>query len=125
MTRTIEIPQEKWPSFLRMLNRLADGKPVRLEVARRELGDQEMGGRLPLLDIDLETKGSERGKLTITVGSDSGELTHLIDQPTHLSVGLNEVAEPQWVGIDEPGEAVTIIHFEKLPALERDFSASP
>jgi len=125
MTRTIEIPREKWPSFLKMLNRLADGRPVRLEVARRDLGDQEMGGRLPLQDIDLETKGSERGKLTITVGSDRGELTHLIAQPTHISIGLNDVAEPQWLGIDEPNEAVTIIHFEQLPALEREYAAEP
>src|SRR5262249_22433878 len=108
MTRTIEIPQQKWPSFLRMLNRLADGRPIRLEVARRDLGDQEMGGMLPLQDIDLETKGSERGKLSISVGSDRGELIHLIEQPTHIAMGLNEVGEPQWVAIDEPGSAVTI-----------------
>jgi hypothetical protein len=117
MTRTVDIPQDKWRSFLQMLNHLADGRPVRLEVARRDLGDQEMSDGLPLVDIDLETKGSERGTLTITVGSDRGELRHLIEQPTDISVGLNEVGDPQWVGIDERGLATTILHFIELPAL--------
>jgi hypothetical protein len=117
MVRTVEIPQDRWPSFLTTLSRLAGGQPVRLEVARRELGDQEMGNFLPLRDVDFERKGSERGHLVISVGSDRGELTHLIEEPTHMALGLNEVAEPQWVAIKEHGEATTILHFERLPAL--------
>jgi hypothetical protein len=125
MTRTVEIPAERWPSFLKMINRLANGRPVRLEVARRELGDQELGELLPLQEIDFETKGSERGDLVISVGSDRGELTHIIEKPTHMAVGLNEVNEPQWLAIDEQGEATTIVHFEQLPALEQEYGAAP
>jgi Family of unknown function (DUF5335) len=125
MTRTVEIPQHKWPSFLRMLNLLADGRPVRVEIAQRELGDQQMGDLLPLGSIDLETKGSERGKLIITVGGDRGELTHLVEQPTRITLGLNDAGEPQWLGIDEHGEATTIIHFERLPALESEYTVTP
>ena len=125
MVRTIEIPQERWPSFLKMLNRMADGRPVRIEVARRDLGDQEMGDRLPLLDVDFETKGSDRGDLVIAVGSDRGELTHLIEKPTRMAVALNDDNEPQWLAIDEHGEGTTIIHFERLPALEPEYGAAP
>jgi hypothetical protein len=117
MIRTLEIPRERWPAFLRMLNRLAGDKPVRFEVARRELGDQEMGNLLPLRDVDLETKGSERGRLVISVGSDRGELTHLIEEPTLMAMGLNELNEPQWLAIRERSDATTILHFEQLPAL--------
>jgi len=124
MTRTVEIPQDRWTAFLKMLNRLADGRPVRLEVARRELGDQEMGNLLPLVDVDFETKGSDRGALIIAVGSDRGELTHLIGRPTRMAIGLNDVNEPQWLAIDEQGEGTTIVHFEHLPALEQGYADS-
>ena len=123
MIRTIEIPQERWQSFLNMLNKLANGRPIRLEVAQRELGDQEMGSVLPLLGVDLETKGSERGRIVIGVDSLRGELTHLVDKPTRIAVGVNEGNEPQWLAIDENGEGTTIIHFEKLPALEEAYGA--
>ncbi len=122
MIRTVEIPPERWPSFLKMLNRLNDGQPVRLEVANRELGDQEMGELLPLQDIDLETKGSERGRLVVSVGSDRGELTHLVERVLRMAVGINEANEPKWLAIYEGGEATTIVHFEKLPALEAEYS---
>jgi hypothetical protein len=125
MIRTVEIPQPRWPSFLKMLNRLAGGKPVRLEVAGRELGDQEMGNLLPLNDVDLETKGSERGRIIVSVGSDRGELMHLIQEPALMAVGLNEVSEPQWLAIKERGEATTILHFEQLPALEAEYPVTP
>lgn len=121
MTRTIEIAKEGWPSVLKMFNKLADGLPVRVEVARRELGDQEMGELLPLRDIDFETKGSERGAIVVAVGSDRGELTHLVKQPVSMAIGLNEANEPQFLAIEEEGGATTIVHFEKLPELESDY----
>lgn len=122
MTRTVEISQDRWTAFLKMLNRLADGRPVRLEVARRELGDQEMGNLLPLVDVDFETKGSDRGALIIAVGSDRGELAHVIEKPRRMAIGLNDVNEPQWLAIDEQGEGTTIVHFEHLPALEQEYA---
>jgi hypothetical protein len=124
MIRTVEIPQEQWPSFLKSFNRMADGRPVRLEVVQRELGDQEMGDLLPLREIDLETRGSARGDLIITVGIDRGQLTHFIEQPTRMTLGLNEVGEPQWLGIYERGETRTILYFERLPALDREYGVS-
>jgi hypothetical protein len=42
-----------------------------------------------------------------------------------MAVGLNDANEPQWLAVDERGEATTIIHFEKLPALEREYGATP
>jgi hypothetical protein len=122
MTRTVEIPQDRWTAFLKMLNRLADGRPVRLEVARREVGDQEMGNLLPLVGVDFETKGSDRGALIIAVGSDRGELTHLIEKPRRLAIGLNDMNEPEWLAIDEQGEGTTVVHFEHLPALEQEYA---
>lgn len=124
MTRIIDIPKERWSSFIETIHRLADGRPVRLEVARRELGDQQMAELQPLTDIDFETKGSARGALVVSVGSDRGELTHLIAKPTRIAVGLNDVGEPQWVAIDEADGGTTIVHFEHMPALPEEHAAS-
>jgi hypothetical protein len=124
MTRIIEIPKERWSSFLRTINRLAGGRPVRLEVARRELGDQDMAELQPLTDIDFETKGSARGELVVSVGSDRGELTHVVAEPTRIAVGLNDVSEPQWVAVDEADGGTTIVHFAHMPALPEEPTAS-
>jgi uncharacterized protein DUF5335 len=120
--RTIDIPNERWPSFLNMLGKLANGRLVRIEVVQRDLGDQDMDTRLPLIDIDLETKGSEKGRIIVSVGSERGELTHLIGKPARLAVGVNDANEPQFVAIYEEGGASTIIHFEQLPALEAEYA---
>ena len=125
MIRTVEIPRERWLEFLQMIHRMALGRPVRLEVARRELGDQEMSDKLPLLGLDLELKGSGRGELIVAVGSDRGELTHVIERPMRIAVGLNEGDEPQWIAVDERDEAVTIIHFERLSAVEPEYGVTP
>lgn len=123
MIRTLDIPKERWPSFLQMINRLADGQPVHLEVADRELGDQEMAERLlPLQEIDYETKGSEAGQLIVTVGSERGELTHLVEAPAQLSLAVNDVDEPEFLAIAESNGAVTIVYFEHLPALEAEYT---
>jgi hypothetical protein len=124
MLRTVEVPRERWLEFLQVIQEMALGRPIRLEVASRELGDQDMAERLPLLALALETKGSARGDLIIAVGSDRGELTHVIEQPKRMAVGLNESNEPQWLALDEAGEAATIIHFERLPALESEYAAT-
>ena len=124
MTRIIDIPKERWISFIETINRLADGRPVRLEVARRELGDQQMAELQPLTDIDFETKGSERGAIVVSVGSDRGELTHVIAKPTRIAVGLNDVAEPEWVAVDEADGGTTIVHFERMPALPEEHAPS-
>lgn len=123
MTRILEIPKERWSSFLQTINRLAGGRPVRLEVARRELGDQEMAELQPLTEIDFETKGSERGALVVSVGSDRGELTHIIAKPARIAVGLNDAGEPQWVAVDEADGGTTIVHFEQMPALPEEQTA--
>src|ERR1700694_20084 len=109
MIEGMEVPKENWPKFLAMLNRLALDRPVRVEVVQRELGDQEMGALLPLREIDFETKGSARGKLIITVGSDRGELVHIVEVPTRFYVGINEAGVLEWLSIEEASLGKTIV----------------
>src|SRR5262249_52568052 len=112
------VPKQGWGSFLVGRNRLAQDRPIRLEVISRELGDQEMADKLPLIGIDFETKGSERGDLLVTVLSDDGPLTHRMEKPTRLFIAHNETGElMQTLAVLEADGGATIIYFEDLPPL--------
>jgi len=118
MLETERIPKERWSSFLTLLYRQARDRPVRLEVMGRELGDQEMAERRPLHGLSYETKGSEAGSVSITVGSaeSEAEIEHRIFAPTAIYVARSGGAI-EWLSIEE-GEVRTLLHFEELPALE-------
>lgn len=114
----LEIPKQNWVSFLRDLNKLAQSRPVRLEVINRELGDQDMADMQPLREIDFETKGSERGALIVAVGDDSDSLFHRIDDPTRFFIAHNELGTLlDTLAIQDSMGGETIIYFEELPAL--------
>jgi hypothetical protein len=125
MLRTLVIPEERWGAFFEMLNRLGHERPVRVEVMGRTLGDQEMARLRPFLGLEQENKGSEGGTVTLTVGSDEGEYTHRIVEPTRVSAAQDEHGVLGWVAIEDAGEAKTLIHFEELAALEAEFREAP
>jgi hypothetical protein len=127
MIRTLEIPKERWTSFVGTLDRLLRGRPIRVEVLGRPLGDQEMGDRCPFRSLYYEVKGSEADTLTITVGSERGELNHRIVRPVGLYLAQDQIGEIKWLGIQEHGEAgdaETIVYFEHLPELEAEYHES-
>jgi hypothetical protein len=120
MIHELEIPKPNWTNFLNTLNRQAADRPVRLEVIERELGDQEMADLQPLREIDFETKGSARGALLITVGSDRGELTHRIDRPTRFYIAHTQTGETESLAIQDESGGETVVYFENLPALPKE-----
>ena len=121
---SIEVPKQNWASFLQALNRIVQDRPVRLEVINRELGDQEMVEKLPLIGIDFETKGTERGDLLVTVMSDDGPLTHRIEKPTQFFIAHDEAGELlQTLAVLDASGGKTIIYFEDLPALPEQTGA--
>lgn len=117
MLQTFEIPRARWASFLGLLAKRAAERPVRLEVVGRSLGDQEMGHLLPLRGIGYETKGSERGDVTILVGDDRAPMDHRVLDAVRIYVANNDVGEMEWLSIEERGGGRTLVHFEHLPAL--------
>ena len=121
MTRVFDIPQGQWILFIRMLNGFVAGRPVHLEVIERKLEEQQMRDRQPLREMDLNHDGLHCRDLAISVGDDTSPLTHRIQRPTRLALGLDEVAVPQWLGIREAGGGTTIIYFEQLTAIEADY----
>jgi hypothetical protein len=122
--RTLEIPRERWSSFVEIFNRTVGERPIRVEVIGRPLGDQEMAELLPFHGVEYDSKGSERGTFSVTVGSSRGELSHRVIGPTRIYLAQNDFGEIEWLAIVERGEAgdvETLIHFERVPELEAEY----
>lgn len=120
MTRVFDIPQGQWTLFIRMLNGFVTGRPVHLEVIERQLQEQQMRDRQPLREMGLHHDGKQCNDLAISVGDDASPLTHRIERPTRLALGLDEIAAPQWLGIREAAGGTTIVYFEQLAAIEAE-----
>lgn len=126
MIRTMEIPKRQWGTFLRMVEERGMDRPVRIEVEKIELGDQELARMKPLLGIELEEKGSDRGNLVIMMGDRNREVfDHRINDAVRMYAGINEASEMEWLAIEEPEGAKTIVYFEHLPMLDAGLGEEP
>jgi Family of unknown function (DUF5335) len=112
MGRTIEIPKQTWTVYFDNLNKRALSEPVRLEVENRDIGDQEMTRRLPLVGIDLETKGSEAGDIELTVGDERRAFTHVIDNPTRVYLKVDDEGNIDCMEIEDQDNGKTLVFFE-------------
>ncbi|MFY0564554.1 DUF5335 domain-containing protein [Archangium lansingense] len=112
MGRTIEIPKQTWAVYFDNLNKRALSEPVRIEVENRDIGDQEMTRRLPLVGLDLETKGSEAGDIEVTVGDERQEFTHHIDNPTRVYLKVDDDGNIDCMEVEDQDNGKTLIFFE-------------
>ena len=112
MGRTIEIPRQTWAVYFDNLNKRALSQPIRIEVENRDIGDQEMGRRLPLLGIDLETKGSEAGDIEVTVGDERQEFMHHIDNPARVYLKVDDDGNIDCLEVEDQDNGKTLIFFE-------------
>lgn len=112
MGRTIEIPRETWAVYFDNLNQRALSTPIRIEVENRDIGDQELTRRLPLVGIELETKGSEQGDIEVTVGSEGQELMHPIDNPVRVYLQVDDGGNIACLEIEDQDNGKTLIFFE-------------
>lgn len=117
MARTIEIPRDNWSVCFERLGRQAQTYPVRIEVENRDIGDQEMARKLPLVGIDLETKGSEVGDLEVTVGDADQNFLHHIDGPTRVFLSVDDSGNIDCIAIEDGDNGKTLIFFERQPGL--------
>lgn len=124
MSRTLEIPKSQWGRVLELINRASQGRPVRLEVETMELGDQELGVRLPLRELDFEPRGSDAPAILLTLGDDRYELLHTVAQPQTVSIGYSSPSEVEWIAIGGSDGSKTIIYFEELLGLPAEVEAT-
>ena len=121
MGRTIEIPRQSWGVYFDSLNKRALSTPIRIEVENRDIGDQEMTRKLPLVGIDLETKGSEAGDLEVTVGNERQEFMHHIDVPTRVYVKSDDEGNIDCIEIEDRDNGKTLIFFEGATGVPVEF----
>ncbi|ATB37646.1 hypothetical protein CYFUS_003071 [Cystobacter fuscus] len=109
-----EIPREQWADYLARISKQEHDEWVRVESISTDMGDQPLSERLPLIDIMLETKGSDAGAVQITVGRENEQITHRILEPERLVAELNgNGGVLECLEICERGNAKTLIFFER------------
>ncbi len=116
MHHTREIPREGWADYLALLSSLERDHWVRIETASPELGDQPLASRLPLIEIALEEKGSDKGAVEIIVGRPGDEITHRITAPDHIYADESESGELECLDIEGADHVKTLIFFEQPSA---------
>ena len=112
MGRTIEIPRETWAVYFDNLSKRALNEPVRIEVENRDIGDQEMTRKLPLVGIDLDTKGSEAGAIEVSVGDERRELMHRIDNAVRVYLKIDDDGNIDCLEIEDQDDGKTLLFFE-------------
>jgi hypothetical protein len=113
-----EIPRDVWADYLTLLSSIERDHWVRLEAQGPELGGQAMAGRLPLVDITVEEKGSAQGAIEVTVGRPGEEITHRILHPEHVLAEESESGEIECIGIEDSDHVRTYIYFEPMELFE-------
>ena len=113
MAETTEIPRERWQEYLDALSNRSKQTPVRIRVESQELGDQQLAGRMPLVGISCEEKGSDANAIEVTLGGpekDFPNITHYIQGPERVFVEEGTNGQVRCLDI-ESAKVKTLIFF--------------
>ncbi len=106
------LPREEWGAFLDDLSREFEQGLVDVTVRSASQSDAPVITGLPLLGIQLDTKGSDAGSITIIAGQDEDTaISHTVAAPTHINIARTHDGSIDVVQIDAPDPAQTCIHF--------------
>lgn len=110
---TQELPQEEWSAFFDEVSRQYNGGQVMVTVKGEGLpGDTVISG-LPLLGVQLNTKGSDAGSITVIAGQSADDaISHTIMGATQVSVMRTSDGAVDTVQIAAPDPAQTRIQFQ-------------
>lgn len=113
MSRTREIPRREWQKYLDDLSRRERDHGVRIELDEKDQGSQIVAGKMPLLGISCETKGSQAGALDISVTRSNGqdEFTHRLEGTRRIYAEEADDGHIQCLDI-ENDSGRTLIYFD-------------
>lgn len=107
---TQQLPQEEWGGFLDEISRQFESGLVSVTVSG--MSDAPVITDLPLLGIQLNTKGSDSGSITVIAGQSAGDaISHTIPAPTQFQVARDADGAVAAIQIDAPEPAQTQVHF--------------
>jgi len=106
------LPREEWGAFFDDLSREFEQGLVTVEVSGVGLPHATLFESLLLLGIQLNTKGSDAGSITIMGGQDAdAAISHTVAGPTQVNVARDAHGVVAAVQIDALDPAQTRIHF--------------
>ena len=109
---TQQLPQAKWGPFLDELSRQFESGLVSVDVSGDGLSNAPVITDLPLLGIQLNTKGSDSGSITVIAGADADTaISHTVLSPTQIHVAREADGTIAAIQIDAPDPAQTQVHF--------------
>lgn len=109
---TQQLPQAEWGQFFDDLSRQFEQGKVSVDVSGDGMSNAPVITELPLLGIQLNTKGSDSGSITVMAGADPDTaISHTIPSPTQIHVAREADGTIAAVQIDAPDPAQTQIHF--------------
>ena len=110
---TQQLPQAEWGTFLDELSRKHESSLVSVTVSGDGMTDAPVITDLPLLGIQLNTKGSDAGSITIIAGrSATDAISHTVPGPTQMSVARDADSTVAAIQIDAPDPVQTQVHFQ-------------
>ena len=116
MMNTLEIPRERWLSFLNAFSVEHDGWLVSTEVLDPNLGAQPTATDLPLVGIIADRAESGLPKtVTILLGeSQERHVAHAVACPTHLRVEQTQEGADVALQIEAEDGTTTILRFRAV-----------
>jgi hypothetical protein len=106
------LPREEWGAFFDDLSREFEQGLVDVTIRSVNQSDAPVITGLPLLGIQINTKGSDAGSITIMAGQDEDTaISHTIAGPTQVNIARDAEGAVAAVQIDAPDPAQTRIHF--------------
>ncbi len=109
---TQALPHEEWGTFFDDLSRDYEEGLVDVTVRTDSLSDAPLITGLPLLGIQLNTKGSDAGSITIMAGqSEDDAISHTVMGVTQVHVARTADGDVDTVQIDAPDPPQTHIRF--------------
>lgn len=107
-----QLPKAEWGPFLDELSRQFEQGMVSVDVSGDGLSNAPVITELPLLGIQLNTKGSDSGSITVIAGTDAdAAISHTIPAPTQIHVAREADGTLAAIQIDAPDPVQTQIHF--------------
>ena len=109
---TQELAHEEWEEFFEDLSREFEEGLVDVTVRTNTLSDAPVITGLPLLGIQLNTKGSEAGSITIIAGQSEDDAdSHTVFAVTQVHVMRTGDGDIEAIQIDAPDPAQTTVRF--------------
>jgi hypothetical protein len=113
------IEQNRWKSFLDDFTKRNQFRATRLEVIGEEVGDQAEEDFLPLVGVNLETKGTEAGSVVVILGGETAKdqrhVERHIENVQRITPLVGETTgTEEGVGFEDADGAKTLLIFAQL-----------